>query len=170
MADSIRLQPWVSLSGASSAIVVLQHEVGYADLCGHSSLVVYAEVSDLSGGPYLTYQTSPTRDEGLWANMASALSPSLGLNTTILRYDDAAVPPARWVRWRASGESSSWRITFRIWLSCTQGSASDVEVEDLDARRSMRLVEEGANWGPSRIPTGRRGVVIGEGGFVRRVR
>lgn len=40
-----------------------------------------------------------------------------GLQTPIyVKYASAALPVARFVRWRASGTAAGWSATFRAWL------------------------------------------------------
>lgn len=170
MADAIRLQPWISIGGSTSSVVVTQQESCYVDLTAYTSVVAYAEVSDVAEGGTITYQTSPTKDETLWQDVTAALSPSVGTNTTIMRYESATVPPARWFRWKCVGSASNWRLTFRIWLSCTRGLPAFFD--DVDDCCGQTFQGEDAvrrSGRTNRVPTGRSAVVLTPGSPRRRL-
>lgn len=117
MAHATLLQEWTTIRGVDDQVVV-QSEDMYADLSPYGDVTAFAEISEITSGTELYYETSPTKDNQLFTAMhSSALTPSTGVTVSIFRYSTATVPLARWVRWRLVNTSSAWTITFRIWLS-----------------------------------------------------
>ena len=120
MAHPILLQDWTTIRGNALATVVVQQEDSYADLLGYQDVGIYLDVSDFVNSPQLQFHTSPTKEDAFFSLMTGAtVTPSFtGLQTPLVyvKYAAAAVPLARFVRWRASGAAALWSITFRVWL------------------------------------------------------
>jgi hypothetical protein len=121
MSRSVLLQNWITVRGATTTTDVRQDRSGYADLAGYKDLVVYLEVSDLSGRPLLAYETSPTNDDVLFLNLdTAAFIPVVGVAAPkIFRFTSPlGAVMSRYVRWRLPASSGApWSLTFRVWLS-----------------------------------------------------
>ena len=112
----LRLQDWITIGGGASAIV--QPESGWIDVSLYQDLVSYIEFADFAPAtplPAVALQSSPTREETYFRDLFSR-SAATGVGIDISRFASAASPPARWLRWRASG-TPTWRLTFRVWLN-----------------------------------------------------
>ena len=67
----------------------------------------------------LTYETAPSRQEGLFLAMLPAFALAVGRRVDRVFTNMAAVPPARFVRWRMICQTpgSVYDATFRIWVA-----------------------------------------------------
>lgn len=153
MAHALCLQDWITVAGDARATLTQSTEA-YLDAAAYQDLVPYVEISQISGSPTLTIQTSPTLDEPFWGSIAQYTTSGLQL-LTIVRGASASVPPARFLRWTVTS-MSNFSITFRIWLSarpmsrrlpglrapCCGGS------DDAPRRASKRRVLDGLDRGP----------------------
>lgn len=121
MPAAMLLQDWITIQGNSSSDAVIQSADGWRDLQPITDVVFFLERKDYSGsGLTLHYQTSPTSDDSLFQDMATVAIAATGLTQTIVRFADASVPLARWVRWKVDA-SAAWRLTFRIWMTVRAG-------------------------------------------------
>ena len=113
------LTDWVTVRGATSSTVVRQEEADYFDASDVRDVVAYVEIEDFGNSARVAVQTAPLRDETLFQPMSTIIPTGTGLQTPlpVTRFAGAAVPPAHYVRWVATGASSNWYITFRIVLN-----------------------------------------------------
>lgn len=119
MCHPILLQDWLTIRGNASGTIVVQQEDSYCDLVNYQDVGIYLDVADFQNTARLEFHTSPTKEDSLFSLMSGAffVPTGTGLQTPIyVKYDSAALPLARWVRWRGSGGAAGWSITFRVWL------------------------------------------------------
>lgn len=113
------LQDWVTirLGGPTS---VSQGADQWLDVGDHEDVVLTLDVREVSNMT-VYYDTSPTAQENSFAPMLSRSTTlsTLAIGTTVDRvYSSlAAVPVARFVRWRLGSTSAGGDITFRIWVA-----------------------------------------------------
>jgi hypothetical protein len=119
------LQDWTTLRGATSVATFTQPEPGWLDLTAYQDVVTWLEIKEFTPTatniPTVAYQTSPTKDEALFFNMAPPVVAALGVTTTVMLKDamPAGFPPCgKWFRWQliVSG-AVAWDLTFRIWIA-----------------------------------------------------
>src|SRR5439155_20885248 len=72
VAHSHLLEQWTTAKGSAAGTNLTQQEGDYADLGPYQDVVVFLEVSDVSGTPNLRYETSPTKDDNLFQLMTAA--------------------------------------------------------------------------------------------------
>lgn len=120
------LQDWVTIQGGVQPII--QGENSWLDLFGYQDVVGWLEVREYSNGnTSVNYQTSPTKDESLFTNLASVPLVSVGVTVTPMikvAMPRAAPTLARWLRWNVHVTSGTWNVTFRIWLAANRTGAS----------------------------------------------
>lgn len=118
---SMLLQDWVDISGPGTAgSSVVQSESAWLDLSGYRDAIVWLDVREVTGGPSLLYQTAVTRDDSLFATVATLSPVATGINLTAVLQDTASVPLAHWFRWRIQPVGGvAWDMTFRIWLAAS---------------------------------------------------
>jgi hypothetical protein len=151
------LQDYINIRSDSGVSSVTQNESGWLDLAGFQDIVAFLEVKEFSGATTISilYQTSPSKDESLWANMTVSIALAAGLTTTKLLKDSATVPLARFVRWQlsATGISGSWDAYFRVWLACNRAGKRNTVALTADTQNRMLSSQ------PS-VPTVRRSTNI----------
>ncbi|MBI4704207.1 MAG: hypothetical protein HY744_24115 [Deltaproteobacteria bacterium] len=113
MPQTILLQDWKYVSGSSE---IVQAETGWLDLADFTDFAAYLSVKDLSGAPTIYYETSPSKDNDLFATMASVAPGAAGRTVSIVRYSSASEPLARWVRWRINA-AAAYTLNFRVWVA-----------------------------------------------------
>jgi len=112
------LQEWLTLR--SGGATVTQSEQDWLDLEAFQDVTLWLLVSEVSGSttPTLTYQTSPTLDDGLFQPLASAITLAASTTPVVTQVLmlSASVPLARYVRWQlaVAGGASAYDATFRI--------------------------------------------------------
>ncbi|MBI4701730.1 MAG: hypothetical protein HY744_11330 [Deltaproteobacteria bacterium] len=109
------LQDWKYVSGTAGDEIV-QEESGWLDLGGLTDVTFYLTVKSYSGAPTIHYQTSPSKDNDLFASMDSVTPGAAGRTVTIVRYSSASEPLARWVRWRITA-AAAFTMNFRLWVA-----------------------------------------------------
>jgi hypothetical protein len=120
------LQDWTTVRGSSAVLSFVSGENDWLDLGGFQDVVAWLEVKEFTptSGTVLEilYDTSPTKDELLFANMLSPFAVAIGLTVTPLLKDTASVPLARWLRWHIvqSGPAAAWDITFRVLVAANR--------------------------------------------------
>lgn len=122
---SLLLQDWLTLQGSSATGNITQTELAWLDTSAYLDLVVWVEVTELSGGTFhCAVQTSPTKDEALFMAMndVTAVGPALatGVQVGVYLRDTALCPLSHWLRWQIMPPSSAWNITFRVWVAASQ--------------------------------------------------
>ena len=95
-----------------------QSESGWLDLAGYRDVVFWLDVRETAASSQLLYQTAPAKDDSLFATIATISPVSVGITTTAVLQDFAAVPVARWIRWQLTGANAD--IMFRIWVSANK--------------------------------------------------
>ena len=126
--DNFLLQDWITLRMAGTVPSITQSEPNWLSCEAFQDVVFFLEVQDIVVGGTATalqmnYETAPTKDETLFAPMATAISlnpaspPTRTIVTPILLAQNPDVPLARWVRWRLQPDllpGAPWAATFRI--------------------------------------------------------
>jgi hypothetical protein len=124
MSYTLVIQDWLRVAGAST-VVALQPESDMLDISMFQDLSFYIEVSEVTN-TLLKIQTAPIKEEAYFmaGDLVSVVA-STGLPTpTKVRWETATVPPARWLRWRATNNTAAaWNITFRITASLNPGGS-----------------------------------------------
>ncbi len=117
MAHVKLLQEWTTIQLPASAAALVQDESGWLDLTDYCDVVVWTHVRNSSNVSSLTIETSPTKDDSLFATMASptATASSTPVITPCI-FASASTPLARYVRWKVTPTASAANITFRIWI------------------------------------------------------
>lgn len=138
---NVALQEYITIRSDSTVAFVTQNETGWLDLAGFQDLVAFLEVKEFSGATTIniSYQTSPSKDEDLFTNMATAVTLVTGVTATKMLKASATVPLARWVRWKlaATTISGSWDAYFRVWLACNRAGRKGAVPLTPDTRGRM---------------------------------
>ena len=113
--QTVLLQDWLTIAGHDGIGPIAQSAHDYVDLGDHEDLVFYLQVADASGGPALSYQTSPTRQDSSFLPMIAPVTMSPGTRADRVFFATAAVPPSRYVRWSVKG-GTAFSTTFRVWV------------------------------------------------------
>ena len=123
---SVPLQDYVTIRTDSAVTTATQSETAWLDLGPFQDVIAFLEVKEFSGATTIqvSYQSSPSKDESLFVNMASAVTLVAGLTVTKMLKTSATNPVARWVRWKlnATTITGSWDAYFRVWIACNLGS------------------------------------------------
>jgi hypothetical protein len=152
----------------------------------YQDVVAWLEIKNFtpttSNLPTIAYQTSPTKDDALFFNMAAPITAAVGVTTTAMLKD--AMPPgyppcAKWFRWQivVSG-AVAWDLTFRIWIAA---NLIGNRVALSPATTLSDLEDEGYRYGYGECPPtssstpsqstvpqgGGNGIVDGGGGVVQ---
>lgn len=116
MSHTIIMQDWVRI-GAANAVVQLQPEAQYVELAGVQDLVSYIEVAEVANLNFLL-QTAAVKEEAYFTAIVTRNLTVAGINTDVVRWSSAAVPPARWFRWRATSTGAgAWSAVVRVTLN-----------------------------------------------------
>ena len=119
------LQDWTTLRGATTVATLTQPEPDWLDLTLYQDVITWLEIKEFTPTatniPTIAYQTSPTKDDALFFNMAPPVVAATGVTTTVMLKDamPAGYPPCgKWFRWQiiVSG-AVGWDLTFRIWIA-----------------------------------------------------
>jgi len=142
---NVPLQDYITIRVDSTVASVIQNETGWLDLAGFQDLVAFLEVKEFSGATTIniSYETSPSKDEDLFTNMATAVTLVTGVTATKMLKASATVPLARWVRWKlaATTISGSWDAYFRVWLACNRAGRKGAIPLAPDTRNRMLPME-----------------------------
>ncbi len=144
----IMLQDWVTLRGQGGTTTpIIQGQPFWLDLLPYRDVIAWLEVRNFTtdaGTVQLSYQTSPTQDEGLFATMAGPLTVSVGVMITqMIAPIIATVPLSRYFRWLVSpstAPTNPWDITFRILIAVNQPGSARSAVSALVPPPSNGLV------------------------------
>lgn len=118
--EAALLQELLTINAADGVTSITQSAHQYLDIGQNEDLVFYLDVRNFSGTPLtIAAETSPTpQDSSFLAMVAPVSITATGLTVVRAAFATAAVPPARYVRWRASGPGAGgWNVSFRIWLA-----------------------------------------------------
>jgi hypothetical protein len=113
------LQEIITVRGGTGAGTVTQPESGWVDLSELQDIVAWLDVREASGSPTIAIQTSPTKDDSLFATMVSQAI-SVGMWQLKVLLSSASVPLARYVRWQITG-TPTWDATFRVYVAASAG-------------------------------------------------
>lgn len=113
--DTFLLQDWITIAG-HEPVSIAQSAHQYVDIGRHEDLVFYLDVRECSGGVVASYETAPTRQDGAFFAMIAPITLVAGVRVDRVFFSTAAVPPARFVRWRLSASSANCTATFRVWV------------------------------------------------------
>ena len=118
--DAALLQDLLTINAADGVTSITQSAHQYLDIGQNEDLVFYLDVRDFFGTPLtVSFETSPTpQDSSFLAMIAPTSIAANGLTVSRAAFSTAAVPPARYVRWRLQGPGvGGWNMTFRVWLA-----------------------------------------------------
>ena len=121
--EAALLQELVTLTAADGVTSLTQSAHQYLDIGQNEDLVFYLDVRNVTAtGVNVFFDTSPTpQDSTFLAMLAPVFVTAAGLTVSRAAFSTAAVPPARYVRWRLglpSGGAGPWNMTFRVWVAC----------------------------------------------------
>ena len=106
------------MRGQNDTVTVTQGSSGYVDLDAFEDLAFFLDVREVSGTPpKMAYETAPTRQDAMFRTMIPVFPAAVGQRVDRVFTATAAVPPARYVRWKLQPGGAPWDITFRLWLS-----------------------------------------------------
>ena len=110
------LQDWVTIQGGAATIT--QSEQDWLDLSPYQDVTFWLHVTQASGSPSVTYQTSPSEDDVLFQSMTGSAVALAGGTVTVTKVimESAPAPVARFVRWQVTG-TPPWQVTFRIFVA-----------------------------------------------------
>lgn len=142
------LQDWVTIRGGSSlgTAPVIQGQPFWLDLLAYRDVIAWLDVRSFtndggggSGNVQLTYQTSPTQDESLFASMAGPFSVTTGVTITqMIAPLSSGAPLARYLRWSIApspAATTAWDITFRILVAVNNPGSARSAVAALSANK-----------------------------------
>ena len=120
--DAVLLQELLTINAGDGVTSITQSAHQYLDIGQNEDLVFYLDVRDFLGTPLtISFETSPTpQDSSFLAMIAPTSIVAKGLTVSRAAFSTAAVPPARYVRWRLQGPGAGaggWNMTFRVWLA-----------------------------------------------------
>jgi len=109
------LEDWLTVRGPGSDTIT-QDEMRWLDLEAFQDAVFYVECRSSTASPTITFQTSPCKDDSLFAPFASTgLNGSTTPSVVPALLANASPPLARFVRWQIVGPiGTPWDATFRV--------------------------------------------------------
>lgn len=118
-------QDWITISSATNGDIILQTERDWLDMSPYQDVVAWLDVREASGSggsyPLLALETAPIKDQNLFKEMnatATEMVPSATSATVIQSLmGSAAVPVAQWLRWKITGRTTPWYVTFRLFIA-----------------------------------------------------
>lgn len=122
------LTDWITVRGNNNTIN--QSESEWLDLTQYEDLTFWIDVKEVTGAAVtLNIQTSPTKDESLFASISSnatlaagIINPGTGAVGKCLM-STATIPVARYVRWQLTSANNPFDATFRIFISANAPGA-----------------------------------------------
>lgn len=123
--DGCLLQDWITISGNDGITSLPQSSVDYYDIGHTEDLVLYLDVRQVAGSVSLQHETAPSKDDNAFLPMVGPFVVTAGLRVDRAFFATAAVPPARFVRWRCKVPGGTWSVTFRIWMATYSWSAAN---------------------------------------------
>jgi hypothetical protein len=110
------LQDWIAVASTGVADVI-QTQDDWLDLSPFQDVFLYVSCTEVSttSAVHLTFETSPTADAALFVAIATQLTLTGGVISTVQApMLQAAVPIARYLRWRLSCAVGPYDATFRV--------------------------------------------------------
>lgn len=123
---SFMLQDWITQTVHDSILTgVTQSEADWMSFQAYQDIFFHTEVKAFDKGGadqlVLAFQTSPSKDESMFKDMATFNLDTAGVNLSkVILSTNPDVPLSRWVRWvlRPSGSPATpYSATFRILVS-----------------------------------------------------
>lgn len=119
------LQDWTTVRGDSGTVgplvsAIAQGAASWLDIGDYEDLVFTLDVREsVNTALKLVYDTSPIKSETSFVAMLPAFALAAGQRVDRVYTSMAAVPPARFVRWRmvCQNPSGAYDATFRIWIA-----------------------------------------------------
>jgi hypothetical protein len=116
------LQDWITVQGDTAIHDIIQSASDWRSLEHFQDIAFWLEVTTnvSTGAITMLYETSPTRDDKLFKQMATsvAMTPaSTPIVTKVLFSGGTSTfpPLAKWVRWHINSTSTTpWTVTFRL--------------------------------------------------------
>jgi hypothetical protein len=107
---------WTTINGTNATSPVTQGESEWADLEEYQDCVLWVDVRAVTGTVTLQIETAPTKDDASFTSMVAPITVAAAATPTVYPalVESAAVPLARWVRWKLISSSTSWAVTMRI--------------------------------------------------------
>ncbi|CAN5424825.1 hypothetical protein BH09MYX1_BH09MYX1_58430 [soil metagenome] len=117
--EATLLQELLTMGAQDGIADITQSAHQYLDVGQNEDLVFYVDVRDVVNAVSIFFETSPTPQNSSFLPMVAPVKVTVpGLVVSRASFSTAAVPPARYVRWRLNGPpSGGWRVTFRIWCA-----------------------------------------------------
>jgi hypothetical protein len=119
--QSILLQPWTTVQGASTLTSVTQDSAGWFEVSSFADVVFQIDVAQVTGSAsgvvQLALQSSPTRDDAYFGSttLPTTLAPTTTPALVKTIRTPSTSPLARFLRWQlVSTSSTAWAATFRI--------------------------------------------------------
>ena len=110
--DGLLLQDFTTIRSTST---FTQSATAWLDIGDYEDLTFYLDVKEFTGSS-LTYQTSPTRQDGSFQSLIPAFGLAVGLRVDVISANVAPVPPARYVRWQLTGTGTFERYDRELWI------------------------------------------------------
>jgi hypothetical protein len=138
--EGFLFQDWVTIRGAAGVLptaplgMVIQAQPFWIDMSAYRDVMVWLDVRnvdvDVTKTVKIAYETAPTCDESLFAQMITPLDIQTGVAVTqlfssaVFSASLTTFPPlARWFRWKlfpSAATAASWDVTFRIFLAANR--------------------------------------------------
>ena len=122
--ESFLLTDWTTISadggvGVANVTSVPQSASEWLDLGAFEDATFTLDVREVTGAVSISYETSPTREDGLFVPMLPVVTLAVGVRSDLASFQFASFPLARYVRWRLSnpGAAGTWGATFRVWVA-----------------------------------------------------
>lgn len=116
------MQDWITIRGSTSISQFVQSEPFWLDAFGFTDAVFWIDLKEVSlGGATslnVSFDTSPTKDEGAFIACSGLLGISPGVFTSIPAQIGQFI--ARWLRWRfytSGSPTGPWDLTFRLFVA-----------------------------------------------------
>jgi len=116
------LEPeWTTLRASADISLITQARSKYVDLADYDDVVLYLEVREADGSAQISWQTSPTADDGSFVTLLDGidLASLVGAGPRVDRFlaGYSSPPLARYLRWQLTGNADgSWGACFRVTL------------------------------------------------------
>jgi hypothetical protein len=117
--DSILLQNWTVISGATTLTSIAQGADSWLDLGDYEDVSFILEVKEVTGTVTMNYETSPSFEDASFIACVTPFTLTTGVRTDRVLAAYASVPVSQYLRWRLTnpGGAGTWDTVFRIWLS-----------------------------------------------------
>jgi hypothetical protein len=114
------LQEWLTIRGTDTTLTVIQGSSDWLDVGDFEDFTIFLDVREMTAGgltPRMAYETAPSKNDAAFKAMLPAFPIATGVRVDRVTTAYAAVPPARWFRWKLLHGGTLWDVTFRIRLA-----------------------------------------------------